>query len=152
MAPERFQGKSDGRDDIYALGATLYEFLALRSVFEASDPHQLLSRIEHDLPTPLRQIDRQIHPDLAAIVARTLAKDPADRYADRGRAARRAAPVHRGTAGQDAARPRVCTVLAMVQAKPLAGRRQHRRRGDYHGPGHRLDHRGQGLLRLQSAS
>jgi serine/threonine protein kinase/WD40 repeat protein/tetratricopeptide (TPR) repeat protein len=81
MAPERFRGKSDGRDDIYALGATLYEFLALRPVFDASDPHQLLSKIEHDPPTPLRQIDRRIHPDLAAIIARTLAKDPADRYA-----------------------------------------------------------------------
>jgi WD40 repeat protein len=81
MAPERFQGKSDGRDDIYALGATLYEFLALRPVFDASDPHQLLSKIEHDPPTPLRQIDRRIHPDLAAVIAKALAKDPADRYA-----------------------------------------------------------------------
>jgi serine/threonine protein kinase len=81
MAPERFQGKSDGRDDIYALGVTLYEFLALRPIFEDSDPHQLLSQIEHDQPTPLRQIDRQVHPDLAAIVARALAKDPAERYA-----------------------------------------------------------------------
>jgi WD40 repeat protein len=81
MAPERFQGKSDGRDDIYALGVTLYEFLALRPIFEDSDPHQLLRQIEHEQPTPLRQIDRQVHPDLAAIVARALAKDPAERYA-----------------------------------------------------------------------
>jgi serine/threonine protein kinase/WD40 repeat protein len=81
MAPERLQGKSDGRDDVYAVGATLYEFLALRPVFEASDPHQLLSKIEHDPPASLRHVDRQIHPDLAAIIARALAKDPADRYA-----------------------------------------------------------------------
>jgi serine/threonine protein kinase/WD40 repeat protein len=81
MAPERLQGKSDGRDDVYALGVTLYEFLALRPVFDAADPHQLLSKIEHEHPTPLRGIDRQIHPDLAAVIARTLAKDPADRYA-----------------------------------------------------------------------
>jgi serine/threonine protein kinase/WD40 repeat protein len=80
MAPERLQGRSDGRDDIYALGATLYEFLALRPVFIASDAHQLLGRIEHDPPTPLREIDRQIHPDLAAIVERTLKKKPDDRY------------------------------------------------------------------------
>ncbi len=33
---------------------------------------------------PLRQIDRRIHPDLAAIIATTLAKDPADRYATAG--------------------------------------------------------------------
>jgi hypothetical protein len=81
MAPERFRGESDGCDDIYALGTTLYEFLALRPVFEATDQHQLLGQIEHDPPTPLRQIDRRIHPDLAAIVAKTLAKDPAERYA-----------------------------------------------------------------------
>jgi eukaryotic-like serine/threonine-protein kinase len=41
----------------------------------------LLSKIEHIPPTPLRQIDRQIHPDLAAVITRALAKDPADRYA-----------------------------------------------------------------------
>ncbi len=84
MAPERLQGKSDGRDDICALGATLYEFLALRPIFDGADPHKLLRQIEHDQPVPLRQIDRRIHPDLAAIIATTLAKDPADRYATAG--------------------------------------------------------------------
>src|SRR5262249_18012081 len=80
MAPERLQGKSDGRDDVYALAATLYEFLALRPVFDGSDPHQLLSKIEHEPPMPLRRIDRQIHPDLPAIIERSLGKDAADRY------------------------------------------------------------------------
>ena len=84
MAPERLQGKSDGRDDIYALGATLYEFLALRPIFDGADPHKLLRQIEHEQPVPLRQIDRRIRPDLAAIIATALAKDPADRYATAG--------------------------------------------------------------------
>jgi len=84
MAPERLQGKSDGRDDVYALGATLYEFLALRPIFDGADPHELLRQIEHDQPVPLHRVDRRIHPDLAAIVATTLAKDPADRYATAG--------------------------------------------------------------------
>ena len=30
MAPERFEGKSDGRGDVYSLGLTLYELLTLR--------------------------------------------------------------------------------------------------------------------------
>jgi serine/threonine protein kinase/WD40 repeat protein len=84
MAPERLRGKSDGRDDIYALGATLYEFLALRQVFDGSNPHELLRQIENDQPVPLHRVDRRIHPDLAAIIATTLAKDPADRYATAG--------------------------------------------------------------------
>ena len=105
MAPERLQGKSDGRDDVYALGATLYEFLALRPLFDASDPHQLLSKIEHNPPTPLRQIDRQIHPDLAAVIARPWPRTRPTGTRPRP-SCRRAAPVHGGPAGQDAARAR----------------------------------------------
>ena len=38
MAPERFRGISDRRGDIYSLGATLYELLALRPPFEELRP------------------------------------------------------------------------------------------------------------------
>ena len=37
MAPERFEGLSDRRSDIYGLGATLYELLALRPAFDEPD-------------------------------------------------------------------------------------------------------------------
>ena len=37
MAPERFRGEGDARADIYALGLTLYELLALRPAFDEQD-------------------------------------------------------------------------------------------------------------------
>ncbi len=127
MAPERFRGTSDRRGDIYSLGATLYELLALRPPFEESDQIRLIERIRNDAPG-------------AAASARPA--DPARPGDDRpegpgqgpegpvrlgGRAGRRAAPVRRGASDPVAAGVGRRAVLAMVQARPLAGRRQHRR-------------------------
>src|SRR5262249_6455363 len=80
MAPERFQGQSDPRNDVYGLGATLYELLALRPPFDDPDWLHLIDKIAHDPPTPLRQLARGIPRDLEAIVLKCLAKDPAERY------------------------------------------------------------------------
>ena len=45
MAPERFRGECDARRDVYGLGLTLYELLALRPAFEAADRPQLIERV-----------------------------------------------------------------------------------------------------------
>src|SRR2546427_38362 len=37
MPPEAFDGRTDARGDIYALGLTLYELLALRPVFDEKE-------------------------------------------------------------------------------------------------------------------
>ena len=42
MAPERFKGISDPRGDVYGLGMTLYELLALRPAFDDSDARKML--------------------------------------------------------------------------------------------------------------
>src|SRR5262249_33719239 len=80
MAPERFQGRSDPRSDVYGLGATPYELLAMRPPFNDQDRLQLIDRIAHEAPAPLRRADRPISRDLEAIVLKALAKDPADRF------------------------------------------------------------------------
>jgi WD40 repeat protein/tetratricopeptide (TPR) repeat protein len=87
MAPERFRGVSDRRGDVYALGATLYEMLALRPAFTGSDQLRLIQRIIHDPPTPPRQLDRRIPRDLETIVLKAMAKDPKDRFTDAGQMA-----------------------------------------------------------------
>jgi len=79
MAPERFRGVTDRRGDIYALGATLYEMLALQPAFDERDQVQLIHQIAHQPPVPLRQHDRHIPRDLETIVHKVLAKDPKDR-------------------------------------------------------------------------
>jgi len=87
MAPERFNGWSDPRSDVYALGATLYEMLTLRPAFEESDRVKLIERVLHDSPSPIRQLDRRIPRDLETIVLKALAKEPGERYATAGKLA-----------------------------------------------------------------
>jgi eukaryotic-like serine/threonine-protein kinase len=84
MAPERFRGTSGRRGDIYSLGASLYELLALRPPFDDSDQLRLIEQIRTDPPPPPRQIDRNIPRDLETIVLKALAKDPQDRFSSAG--------------------------------------------------------------------
>ena len=87
MAPERFNGWSDPRSDVYALGATLYELLTLRPAFDESDRVKLIDRVLHERAMPLRQVDRRIPRDLETIVLKALAKEPGERYATAGQLA-----------------------------------------------------------------
>jgi serine/threonine protein kinase/Tfp pilus assembly protein PilF len=80
MAPERFSGKGDLRSDLYSIGLTLYELLALRPAFEAPDRQQLVHQVLHAEPPRLRQLDRAVPCDLETIVHKAIDRDPARRY------------------------------------------------------------------------
>ena len=80
MAPERFAGKCDARSDVYALGLTLYELLALRPAFEGSDRHELIQRVMNDQPERLRDLVPHLPRDLETIVRKAIAREPAGRY------------------------------------------------------------------------
>lgn len=87
MSPEQLSsgnGVVDHRSDIYSLGATLYELLALRPAFEGDDRPELMRRIASQEPRRLRQIDRRIPVDLETIVAKAMEKAPSSRYATAG--------------------------------------------------------------------
>lgn len=70
----------DHRADIYSLGATLYELLALQPAFGETDRAELLKQIAFTDPLPLRKIDRRIPAELETIVLKAMAKNPSDRY------------------------------------------------------------------------
>ncbi len=81
MAPERLRGAGDARADIYSLGLTLYELLALRPAFETPDRLELIERIKTDEPARPRSLDVYIPLDLETIVLKAIDKDPTRRYA-----------------------------------------------------------------------
>jgi serine/threonine protein kinase/WD40 repeat protein len=80
MAPERFNGRSDPRSDVYALGITLYELLVLRPAFQGCDRATLVAEIATEEPPRPRTLDRRVPRDLETIVVKAIDKDPARRY------------------------------------------------------------------------
>lgn len=80
MAPERFQAKSDARSDVYALGMTLYELIALRPAFEEDDRLKLVDRINRERPARLRNFDPEVPRDLETIILKAIQKSPDHRY------------------------------------------------------------------------
>ncbi len=80
MAPERFDGRADVRSDVYALGLTLYEMLALRPAFHDPGPATLARQIAESEPPRLDRLDPSLPRDLVTIIHKAIAKEPADRY------------------------------------------------------------------------
>jgi serine/threonine protein kinase len=80
MAPERFEGRADIRSDLYALGLTLYEMLALRPAFDETAHAHLARQITASAPPRLDKIAPELPRDLVTIVHKAIARDAGDRY------------------------------------------------------------------------
>jgi WD40 repeat protein/serine/threonine protein kinase len=77
-------GNLDRRTDVYSLGATLWELLALRPLFGATEQTPtpvLMEKIQYEEPGRLRTHHPGLARDLEAIVSRCLEKTPDRRYA-----------------------------------------------------------------------
>jgi serine/threonine protein kinase/Tfp pilus assembly protein PilF len=81
LSPEQATGKQiDGRSDIFALGALLYECLTGRSAFSGASVLEIGAQIIHITPPPPSKINPQITPALDRITMKALQKKVEDRY------------------------------------------------------------------------
>ena len=80
MPPEAFEGRYDARGDIYALGLTLYELLALRPVYDETDRARLIRLVMAGDPPRLRALDREFPRDLETVIHKAIERDPGHRY------------------------------------------------------------------------
>jgi len=83
LSPEQARGETvDHRSDIYSAGCLLYELLTGRPPFVGDSPVSVAYQHVRENPVPPSQLDPQLTADMDAIVLKSLAKDPANRYAD----------------------------------------------------------------------
>ena len=83
MAPEQLRGAPvNAQCDVYALGATLYHLLSRKPPHHAKTADEMMKAAVTSAPTPITELVAGVPPDLATIVDKALAHDPAVRYQD----------------------------------------------------------------------
>ena len=86
MSPEQAAGKTeiDGRSDVYGPGCVLWEMLAGESPYDGPTPHAILARkVSEDTPS-LRIRRKTVTRELENVLAKAMARSPADRFATAG--------------------------------------------------------------------
>lgn len=79
LSPEQARGEAvDTRSDLYSAGCLLFELLSGRPPFVGDDPVSVLYRHVHEEPARVSTAN----PALDAVIARSLAKSPGERFQD----------------------------------------------------------------------
>jgi hypothetical protein len=80
MAPEQAAGRSvDARSDLFSLGCVLYRMCTGKPAFEGADTLAVLTALATETPAPARDCNAEVPRALSGLIARLLAKNPADR-------------------------------------------------------------------------
>ncbi len=81
MAPEQARGgRVDDRADVYALGVIAYRALTGCPPFSAPSLPEILHAVVYETPTPPSRIQPELSPDVDAVFAIALAKQPYARF------------------------------------------------------------------------
>ncbi len=84
MAPERYSGIATARSDIYSLACVLYECLTGQRPFRSGNPAQLMRAQLETVPAPASTLAPAVSAALDRVIARAMAKDPAERHSSAG--------------------------------------------------------------------
>ena len=135
MAPEQLEGgEADGRSDIFAFGAVLYEMATGKKAFTGKSQASLIGSILRDEPPSISEAAPMIPPALNRVVKTCLAKDPEDRFqtahdaklqlewiAEGGSQAGLPAPVVARRKNREKLAWTVAAILALVSALAIVG-------------------------------
>src|SRR5258707_8066204 len=81
MSPEQLNGEEvDGRSDLFSLGVILYTVLTGYRPFQGNSALTVSFKVVNRDPVPASILDTDLPPGLDYIIARAMAKDPAQRY------------------------------------------------------------------------
>ncbi len=112
MSPEQAGGEDiDLRTDLFALGAVAWELFTNDRLFVAETESEMLARVNAcDVPN-IRDVRPDLPEDIAAFVAKILARDPDERFSSALEMLREVRALLRGLAGEVDPRDGVCKVM-----------------------------------------